>query len=159
MPVLAATAALFAFGLAGADRGTPAVVPGAEAAPRQESRGAAAAPARRKEARSQRGKASYYGRKFNGRRMANGERFDPNSNSAAHRTLPLGTKAEVTNLENGRRETVEIEDRGPYVRDRVIDVSPRTAERLGMKEEGTAPVRVTPVEVPGRDERGREAQR
>ena len=64
-------------------------------------------------ARVQRGKASYYGREFNGRRMANGRRFDPRSSSAANRTLPLGTRARVTNLENGRTQTVTIEDRGP----------------------------------------------
>ncbi|MBV1800438.1 septal ring lytic transglycosylase RlpA family protein [Siccirubricoccus sp. G192] len=96
----------------------------------------------------QRGKASYYGREFNGRRMANGRRFDPRSSSAANRTLPLGTRARVTNLENGRRQTVTIEDRGPHVPGRVLDVSPRTAEDLGMKERGTAPVEVVPVEVP-----------
>ena len=104
--------------------------------------------ARGQPARVQRGKASYYGREFNGRRMANGRRFDPRSNSAANRTLPLGTRARVTNLENGRRQTVTIEDRGPHVRGRVLDVSPRTAENLGMKERGTVPVEVVPVEVP-----------
>ena len=145
MPVLAAAAALLTL-LAGTG-GEP--IASAEASPRRE-------------ARSQQGKASYYAPKFHGRRMANGERFDRNSNSAAHRTLPLGTTARVTNLENGRSAMVEIEDRGPFKRDRVIDVSPRTAERLGMKEEGTAQVRVTPVEVPDRDERServREARR
>jgi rare lipoprotein A len=96
--------------------------------------------------------------------MANGERSTPNSNSAAHRSLPLGTTAQVTNLENGRSATVKVEDRGPYARNRVIDLSPRTAEELGMKHAGRAPVRVTPVEVPegnvrsGRDE-GRQARR
>jgi rare lipoprotein A len=80
--------------------------------------------------------------------MANGERFDPNSNSAAHKTLPLGTVARVTNLENGRSTVVRVEDRGPFVRGRVIDVSPRTARRLEMKEEGTARVAVTPLQVP-----------
>ena len=80
--------------------------------------------------------------------LANGERFDRNSNSAAHRTLPLGTRALVTNLETGRSEVVEIEDRGPHVRGRIIDVSPRTAERLGMREDGTAQVEVRPIEQP-----------
>ena len=109
--------------------------------------------------RTQRGKASYYSPRLAGRRMANGDRFDPNSNAAAHRTLPLGTTARVTNLENGRSAVVEVEDRGPRVRGRIIDVSPRTAQRLGMKEEGTAPVAVTPLSVPGRDERAQEAER
>ena len=97
--------------------------------------------------------------------MANGERFNPNSNSAAHRSLPLGTTAHVTNLQNGRSATVKVEDRGPYARNRFIDVSPRTAEELGMKQAGRAPVRVTPMEVPEKDERssgrdeGRQARR
>lgn len=107
--------------------------------------------------RSQQGEASYYGREFNGRRMANGERFDPASDSAAHRSLPLGTTARVTNLQNGRSTTVKVRDRGPHARGRVIDVSPQAADHLGMKKEGTAPVRVTPLEVPDRDRRpGRE---
>lgn len=98
------------------------------------------------EAAPQRGQASYYHpERFTGRPMANGERFDPNSNSAAHRTLPLGTVAEVTNLENGQTRTVVIEDRGPYVRGRILDVSPRTADELGMREDGVAPVEVRPI--------------
>jgi len=83
--------------------------------------------------------------------MANGERFDADSNSAASRTLPLGTTARVTNTETGRSATVEVEDRGPYARDRILDVSPRTAEELGMKRDGTARVEVAPIEVPQRD--------
>jgi rare lipoprotein A len=101
----------------------------------------------------QRGRASYYGAKFNGRRMANGARYNPNSNVAAHRTLPLGTRAQVTNLENGRTTEVRVEDRGPYVGGRVIDLTPRSAEHLGMREQGTAPVEVRPIEVPERDQR------
>lgn len=100
---------------------------------------------------TQRGEASYYGPQFAGRRMANGERFDPQSNSAAHKSLPLGTVARVTNLENGRSAVVRVEDRGPYVRGRVIDVSPRTAEHLDMKQDGTAPVAVTPLNLPSED--------
>jgi rare lipoprotein A len=107
---------------------------------------------------AQRGKASYYGSEFNGRRMANGERFDPNSNAAAHRTLPLGTKARVTNLENGRSATVTVKDRGPHVRGRIIDVSPHVADRLDMKEDGVVPVRVQPIQVPGEEERSGQVQ-
>ncbi len=66
----------------------------------------------------------------------------------ARETLPLGTRARVTNLENGRTETVVVEDRGPRPCDRVFDVSPRTAEELGMKERGVAPVEVASVDVP-----------
>lgn len=101
--------------------------------------------------RIQRGEASYYHPRLHGRPMANGEPFDARSNSAASRTLPLGTTAMVTNLETGQRAMVEIEDRGPYARGRVLDVSPRTAEVLGMKGDGTAPVEIAPVQVPQRD--------
>lgn len=95
---------------------------------------------------AQRGQASFYHpERFTGRPMANGEPFDPESNSAAHRTLPLGTVAEVTNLRNGESRTVVIEDRGPFIRGRIIDLSPRTADELGMRESGTAPVEVRPI--------------
>jgi rare lipoprotein A len=96
--------------------------------------------------RAQRGEASYYHpERFEGRPMANGDRFQSESNAAAHRTLPLGTVAEVTNLENGQTRTVVIEDRGPFARGRILDVSPRTADELGMRQDGTAPVEVRPV--------------
>jgi rare lipoprotein A len=101
--------------------------------------------------RVQRGRASHYHPRLEGRRMANGERFSSRSNSAASRTLPLGTTARVKNLETGRTASVEVEDRGPYARGRIMDVSPRTAQELGMVREGTAPVEVAPVEVPQRD--------
>ena len=106
-----------------------------------------------RKAQPQRGTASYYADRFSGRKMANGARFNPNGNNAAHRTLPLGTTAKVTNLDNGKTTEVKIEDRGPYVGGRVIDLSPKTAEQLDMKKEGTAPVVVTPVAVPEKDER------
>jgi rare lipoprotein A len=101
--------------------------------------------------RVQQGEASYYHPKLEGRPMANGEPFDPSSNSAASRTLPLGTTARVTNTETGRSATVEVEDRGPFARGRMLDVSPRTAEELGMKRDGTAGVEIAPIEVPQRD--------
>jgi len=94
------------------------------------------------------GKASYYGNEFRGKKMADGTPMDPNSNAAASKTLPLGTKAQVTNLENGRSAVVEIRDRGPYVGGRIVDVTPKTAEKLGMKKEGVATVEVKPVEMP-----------
>lgn len=97
------------------------------------------------------GKASYYGKEFHGKKMADGTPMDPNSNIAASRTLPLGTKAEVTNLQNGKSEVVEIRDRGPYVEGRIVDVTPKTAEKLGMKEEGVVPVEVRPIEIPDAD--------
>ena len=98
----------------------------------------------------QHGIASYYAPRFDGRRMADGGIFRPNSNAAASKTLPLGTVAKVTNLKNGRTTTVHVEDRGPYVHGRVIDVAPKVARQLGMKRAGLAPVVVKPVALPTR---------
>lgn len=94
------------------------------------------------------GKASYYGGEFAGKKMADGTPMNPNANIAASKTLPLGTIAEVTNLENGKSEVVEIRDRGPYVPGRIIDVSPKVASKLDMKKQGVAMVEVRPLEVP-----------
>ena len=88
------------------------------------------------------GRASYYARHFNGRKTASGERMNPNKLTAASKTLPLGTRVQVTNLENGRIVHVTINDRGPYVRGRVIDLTPRAAEALDMSRQGTARVEV-----------------
>ena len=88
------------------------------------------------------GLASWYGPGFHGRLTASGERFDQNGLTAAHRKLPLGSEVTVTNLENGRSIVVEINDRGPYVAGRVIDLSKAAARRLGMVEEGIAKVQV-----------------
>ena len=99
----------------------------------------------------QRGEASYYGEYFYGRTMADGTPMDPDANIAASRTLPFGSVVEVTNLENGKKEVVEIRDRGPYVDGRIIDLSPKVAERLGMLEEGVVQVVVTPIAVPQAD--------
>ncbi len=101
--------------------------------------------------RPQRGRASYYGRQFNGRKMANGRPFNPNSNIAASRSLPLGTVARVKNRQSGRETTVRVEDRGPYVPGRILDVAPRAADDLGMRQQGVAPVVVEPVAVPRPD--------
>src|SRR5471032_2146673 len=101
--------------------------------------------------KTRKGKASYYGQNFYSKKMADGTHMHPQSNVAASKTLPLGTKAKVTNLENGKTEEVEIKDRGPYVNGRIVDVSPKTADKLGLKENGTAPVEVKPVEVPQSD--------
>jgi rare lipoprotein A len=97
------------------------------------------------------GKASFYADKFAGRKMADGTRMDPDSNIAASRTLPIGTKAEVKNLDNGKTEVVEIRDRGPYVDGRIVDLTPKTAKKLDMDEKGVVPVVVTPIEVPQPD--------
>jgi rare lipoprotein A len=101
--------------------------------------------------KTRKGKASYYSKRFHGKKMADGTPMNPRSNVAASKTLPLGTKAQVTNLENGKSETVEIRDRGPYVAGRIIDLSPSTAEKLGIKQQGVAPVEVKPIEIPQPD--------
>ncbi|HYI85282.1 MAG TPA: septal ring lytic transglycosylase RlpA family protein [Acetobacteraceae bacterium] len=101
--------------------------------------------------RQQRGRASYYGAQFKGRQMANGRPFNPNSNTAASRSLPLGTVARVKNPESGRETTVQVEDRGPYVPGRILDVAPRAADDLGMRQQGVAPVVIEPVAVPQPD--------
>jgi rare lipoprotein A len=80
----------------------------------------------------QAGVASWYGPGFHGRRTANGERFDMNALTAAHRTLPLGTQVRVTNTRNGQSVVVRINDRGPYVGHRVIDLSKASAQAIGV---------------------------
>lgn len=89
------------------------------------------------------GVASWYGLDFHGRRTANGEIYDMDALSAAHPTLPLPTYAKVHNLENGREVVVRVNDRGPFARDREIDVSKRAADLLGFTRKGTAKVEVT----------------
>jgi rare lipoprotein A len=113
------------------------------------AQGAGNASAAGKVAKPQRGRASYYASRFHGRRMANGRRFDRNSNMAASRSLPLGSRAEVRNLENGRTAIVSIQDRGPFIRGRVLDVSPSIATQLGMREQGTAMVEIVPLPAGG----------
>lgn len=86
------------------------------------------------------GIASWYGRKFQGRFTSDGEVFDMYGMTAAHRSLPLPTMVRITNLDNGRKATVRVNDRGPFHPDRLIDVSWETARRLGFANKGTAPV-------------------
>lgn len=88
------------------------------------------------------GKASFYSSGHHGRRTASGERFDMHALTAAHRSLPFGSRVRVTNLNNQRSVVVRINDRGPYGRGRIIDLSRAAAERLGMLRSGVAPVRV-----------------
>jgi len=90
----------------------------------------------------QQGMASWYGPGFHGRRSASGERFNQNAMTAAHRTLPFGTRVRVTNLNNGRSVTVRINDRGPFIRGRIIDLSIGAARKINMVNSGVAPVRV-----------------
>lgn len=99
--------------------------------------------------RPQTGKASFYARRFAGRTMADGTPMDPRDDNAASKTLPLGTRARVTNLETGRSATVTIQDRGPYVPGRIVDLSPATAEQIGLsKQQGITTVQVTPLALP-----------
>jgi len=91
---------------------------------------------------AQRGEASYYAHDFHGRKTASGEQFDMHELTAAHRTLPMGTRVRVTNLDNGRDVVLRINDRGPFKRGRVIDVSYEAAKRLDMIAAGIAPVKV-----------------
>lgn len=88
------------------------------------------------------GTASWYGPGFHGKKTASGEIYNQHKLTAAHKTLPLGTKARVTNLENGNTVEVEINDRGPFIEGRIIDVSRAAAGVLGFVELGTAPVQV-----------------
>ncbi|MSP21368.1 MAG: septal ring lytic transglycosylase RlpA family protein [Alphaproteobacteria bacterium] len=91
------------------------------------------------------GIASWYGYPFHGQRTANGEVYDMNALTAAHQTLPMPTYVRVTNLENGRSVILKVNDRGPFVQGRIIDLSHRAAQLLGYAEKGTAMVRVEAV--------------
>lgn len=88
------------------------------------------------------GIASWYGKEFHGKKTANGEKFDMNELTAAHRTLQMPSLVRVTNMDNGRSVIVRVNDRGPYKRSRVMDVSAKAAELLGFKNKGTAKVRI-----------------
>ncbi len=90
----------------------------------------------------QQGRVSWYGPGFHGRRTANGEVFDTHDLTMAHRSLPMGTTVRVTNLENGRSVVLRVNDRGPYVRGRVADLSHAAAERLGFVDAGVVPARI-----------------
>jgi len=98
------------------------------------------------------GKASFYAKQFAGRTMADGAPMDPAGDNAASKTLPLGTTARVTNLDTGKSAIVRIQDRGPYVPGRIVDLSPATARRIGITErKGVALVVVAPIVVPQPD--------
>ena len=95
---------------------------------------------------AQRGKASFYGGSFDGRKTANGETYRQNSMTAAHRTLPMGSMVKVKNLKNGREVIVRINNRGPYIKGRVIDLSTLAATKLRMLDAGVVPVEITLLE-------------
>lgn len=103
----------------------------------------------RKAVFTQRGIASWYGEEFHGNATASGEIYDMYELTAAHRTLPLGTSVMVTNRENHRSVAVRINDRGPFVKGRIIDLSYTAARTLGMAEQGTAEVKVVALEMKG----------
>ena len=88
------------------------------------------------------GVASYYADKFQGRQTANGETFKQRKRTAASRTLPFGTKVTVINLSNGKRVKVRINDRGPFAKGRIIDLSKKAAKKIGMVESGVANVEI-----------------
>lgn len=88
------------------------------------------------------GNASFYGGKFHGRKTASGAIFNKHAMTAAHRNLPFGTRVRVTHVHNGRSVVVTINDRGPFIKSRIIDVSRAAAEQLGMVQQGVARVRI-----------------
>jgi len=91
---------------------------------------------------SQTGKASYYADKYNGRKTASGITFRNSKKIAAHKTLPFGTKVKVTNLANGKSTKVTIQDRGPFVAGRIIDLSKKSARKIGMLQQGVGNVKI-----------------
>ena len=99
---------------------------------------------------SESGLASYYGKEFQGKKTASGERFSPTEMTAAHRNLPLGTKVMVENLETGAKTEVKITDRGPYAdkKRRIIDLSKAAADSIGLVEQGVGRVQITVTEAP-----------
>lgn len=101
---------------------------------------------RRSQARVEQGRASYYARSLHGRPTASGERYNHQALTAAHRTLPFGTILRVTNERTGRAVLVRVNDRGPFHRSRMLDLSGAAAERIGMVRTGTANVRVEVVQ-------------
>ena len=108
---------------------------------------------KRAQARVQSGVASYYARSLHGNRTANGERYNHGAMTVAHRSLPFGTLLRVTSARSGRAVLVRVNDRGPFVRGRVLDLSGAAADRLRMKGRGTARVRyqiVDPAALPSR---------
>lgn len=91
---------------------------------------------------TQLGKASYYHDKYQGRKTANGEKYKKRKLTAAHKTIPFGTKVTVTNLDNGQRVKVRINDRGPFVEGRIIDLSRKAARKIDMIDAGIANVEI-----------------
>ncbi len=116
-------------------RAEPAPPPAAETRPAPEAR-----------PREQVGFASYYGHRFQGRRTASGERYDVARLTCAHRTAPFGSRLRVTDVETGRSVVVRVNDRGPFARGRIVDLSLAAARSLGIVKRGLARVRVEPAD-------------
>jgi rare lipoprotein A len=106
----------------------------------------------------QKGKASWYGRMFHGRKTASGEKYNMNALTAAHRTLPLASWVRVTNEANHKTVVVKINDRGPYVKGRIIDLSYAAAAKLGMRSDGTQKVKIEGLSQEEAQEAREEAQ-
>jgi len=104
---------------------------------------------------SERGMASWYGPDFHGKRTSSGETYDMHAMTAAHKTLPIPTRVRVTNLSNGKSVIVKVNDRGPFARGRIIDLSYAAAKRLDMIGPGTAEVRIEVVDREGRRQKVR----
>lgn len=96
------------------------------------------------------GKASYYNDSLHGRKTASGEIYDKTAMTAAHKRLPLGTRVRVTNIKTGKSIKVKINDRGPFIKGRIIDLSRRAAKKLGIIKKGVAKVKVEILSVPKR---------
>jgi rare lipoprotein A len=127
------------------DNGTQGTTPMALAAKSAQGGNNSEAYAQEKKVAARAGKlvvASWYGANHAGKPMANGKRFDMYANTAAHRTLPMGTKLQLTNPANGRTATVEVTDRGPFIRGRNLDVSYGVARKLGIVEQGVTKLRM-----------------
>ncbi len=104
------------------------------------------------------GNASWYGPQFDGKKTANGERFNAESLTAAHPSLPFGSWVRVVNTRNGKFEVVRINDRGPYQEGREIDVSYRVARKIGLINSGVSQVRLELMQLPPKRTRGEESQ-
>jgi rare lipoprotein A len=102
---------------------------------------------------TQQGRASFYGDAHHGQTTASGDEFDKSGMTAAHRTLPLGSKIEVENLSNGRKVIVTVNDRGPYVGGRIVDLSEGAARRLGFTKQGVQQVRLTAISACSENEK------
>lgn len=90
----------------------------------------------------ERGEASYYHNKYRGKKTASGQKFRQYKRTAAHKTLPLGTKVKVTNLQNGKTVRVTINDRGPFIEGRIIDLTRKAARKINMLQDGVVPVKI-----------------